>query len=43
MLIIIAMSEMFQQCLQEKEDERALYKNMWCNCKQVTVVSEKEW
>ena len=25
MLIVIAMSEMFQQCLQERKDERVLY------------------
>ena len=43
MLIVITLSETFQQCLQEREDERVLYENLWCNCKQVPVVIDNEW
>ena len=43
MLIVIAMPEMFQQCLQEREVERVLYENLWCNCEQVPVVIDNEW
>ena len=39
MLIVIGMSEMFQQCLQERK--RVLYENLWCNCEQVPVVIGK--
>ena len=41
MLIVIAMPEMFQQCLQEREVERVLYETLCCNCEQVSVVSFK--
>ena len=34
---------MFQQCLQERKDERVLYKNLWCHCKQVPLVINNEW
>ena len=40
MLIVIAMSERFQQCLQEKKGEREY---LWCNCKQLPVVIDNEW
>ena len=43
MLIVIVMSEMFQQCLQEQKGERVLYENMWYNCEQVPVVFGTEW
>ena len=43
MLIVIAMPEMLQQCLQEKEVERVVYENLWCNCEQVPVVIGNEW
>ena len=45
MLIVIVMSEMFQQCLyiQERNDKRVLYKNLRCNCEQVPVVIDNEW
>ena len=45
MLIVIAMSEMFQQCLQEKKDERVLYENLWCIIvsKCLHVVIDNEW
>ena len=43
MLIVIAMPEMFQQCLHERELERVLYENLWCNCEQVPVIIDNEW
>ena len=43
MLIVIAMPEIFQQCLHEREVERVLYENLWCNCEQVPVVIDNEW
>ena len=45
MLIVIATSKMFQQCLQDRKDERILYENLWCNnyCEQVHVVIDNEW
>ena len=42
MLIVIAMSEMFQQCLQERKDDRVFYENLWCNSEQVPVVIDNE-
>ena len=42
MLIVIAMPEMFQQCLQERDVERVLHENLWCNCEQVPVVIDNE-
>ena len=43
LILVIAMPEMFQQCLQEREVERVLYENLWCNCEQVPVVIDNEW
>ena len=43
MIIAIIMSEMFQQCLQERNGKRVLYENLWCNCEQVPVVIDTEW
>ena len=44
MLIVIDMPEMFKQCLHEREVERVLYENLWCNyCEQVPVVIDNEW